>query len=77
MFKRLFEPLSSVLSIGHQRLEYLPCSASLDLLLLCTATDPDSVLRTSDNMFGKSRYFGLRGTRLNVAVGVLAGLDFL
>lgn len=27
-------------------------------------------------MFGK-RYFGLRGTRLNVAVGVLAGLDFL
>lgn len=28
-------------------------------------------------MFGSSRYFGLKGTRLNVAVGVLAGLDFL
>lgn len=28
-------------------------------------------------MFGKSRYFGLKGTRLNVAIGVLAGLDFL
>lgn len=28
-------------------------------------------------MFGNSRYFGLKGTRLNVAVGVLAGLDFL
>lgn len=30
-----------------------------------------------DRMFGNSRYFGLRGTKLNVAVGVLAGLDFL
>lgn len=29
------------------------------------------------NMFGNSRYFGLKGTRLNVAVGALAGLDFL
>ncbi|KAL9133312.1 MAG: hypothetical protein Q9175_005506 [Cornicularia normoerica] len=28
-------------------------------------------------MFGNSRYFGLKGTKLNVAVGVLAGLDFL
>lgn len=26
---------------------------------------------------GKKNYFGLRGTRLQVAVGVLAGLDFL
>lgn len=29
------------------------------------------------NMFGKGRYFGLVGTKLNVAIGVLAGLDFL
>lgn len=28
-------------------------------------------------MFGKGRYFGLKGTRLNVAIGILAGLDFL
>jgi hypothetical protein len=30
-------------------------------------------------MFGqeKSNYFGLRGTQLQIAVGVLAGLDFL
>lgn len=28
-------------------------------------------------MFGDSRYFGLKGTKLNVAIGVLAGLDFL
>ncbi|KAI9849863.1 MAG: hypothetical protein M1837_000077 [Sclerophora amabilis] len=28
-------------------------------------------------MFGGSRYFGLRGTKLNVAIGFLAGLDFL
>lgn len=26
---------------------------------------------------GKHNYFGLRGTKLNIAVGVLAGLDFL
>lgn len=31
----------------------------------------------SANMFGKDRYFGLKGTRLNVAIGILAGLDFL
>lgn len=28
-------------------------------------------------MFGSNRYFGLKGTKLNVAIGVLAGLDFL
>ena len=28
-------------------------------------------------MFGKARYFGLKGLKLNVAVGALAGLDFL
>lgn len=28
-------------------------------------------------MFGKGQYFGLTGTRLNVAIGVLAGLDFM
>lgn len=28
-------------------------------------------------MFGKSRYFDFTGTRLNIAIGVLAGLDFL
>lgn len=28
-------------------------------------------------MFAKKNYFGLTGTRLNVAIGVLAGLDFL
>ena len=28
-------------------------------------------------MFGKGRYFGFVGTKLNVAIGVLAGLDFL
>ena len=28
-------------------------------------------------MGGKSRYFGLRGFKLNLAVGMLAGLDFL
>ncbi|KAM3074301.1 hypothetical protein ACMFMG_002887 [Clarireedia jacksonii] len=28
-------------------------------------------------MFGGGRYFGLRGQRLNLAVGVIAGLDFL
>ena len=27
-------------------------------------------------MFGNSRYFGLTGTRLNVVIGVLAGVDF-
>lgn len=26
---------------------------------------------------GRSRYLGLRGTKLNVAIGVIAGLDFL
>jgi len=26
---------------------------------------------------GKSRYYGLTGTKLNVMIGVLAGLDFL
>ena len=28
-------------------------------------------------MFGKARYLGFTGTRLNIAIGVLAGLDFL
>lgn len=28
-------------------------------------------------MFGKGRYFGLTGTKLNVAIGILAGLDFM
>lgn len=28
-------------------------------------------------MFFKKSYFGLTGTTLNVAIGVLAGLDFL
>lgn len=28
-------------------------------------------------MFVKKNYFGLTGTTLNVAIGVLAGLDFL
>ena len=28
-------------------------------------------------MFGAKRYFGLQGVRLQVAVGLLAGLDFL
>lgn len=28
-------------------------------------------------MFVKKSYFGLTGTTLNVAIGVLAGLDFL
>ncbi|KAI5359619.1 putative major facilitator, sugar transporter, major facilitator superfamily [Septoria linicola] len=28
-------------------------------------------------MFGGQRFYGLRGTRLNVAIGVIAGLDFL
>ena len=28
-------------------------------------------------MFGKNRYFGLTGTKLNIAIGALAGLDFL
>ena len=27
-------------------------------------------------MFGKQRFFGLRGLKLNIAVGVVAGLDF-
>lgn len=27
-------------------------------------------------MFGQ-RFFGLKGTKLNVAIGVIAGLDFL
>ena len=32
----------------------------------------------SDNMFGRSgNYFGFRGTKLQVAVGVIAGMDFL
>ena len=26
---------------------------------------------------GGKRYFGLKGTQLNVAIGILAGLDFL
>ncbi|GIZ42309.1 hypothetical protein CKM354_000558400 [Cercospora kikuchii] len=28
-------------------------------------------------MFGGTRFYGLRGTKLNVAIGVIAGLDFL
>jgi hypothetical protein len=28
-------------------------------------------------MFGRSRYFGLKGLHLNIAIGILAGLDFL
>jgi hypothetical protein len=28
-------------------------------------------------MFGKGRYFGLRGSKLNYAVGIIAGIDFL
>jgi hypothetical protein len=28
-------------------------------------------------MFGGSRYFGLTGQRLNLAVGIIAGIDFL
>lgn len=28
-------------------------------------------------MFGSSRYLGLKGLKLNVAIGVIAGLDFL
>lgn len=28
-------------------------------------------------MFAKKNYFGLTGTTLNVAIGLLAGLDFL
>ena len=28
-------------------------------------------------MIGKSHYFGLRGTKLNVAILMIAGLDFL
>lgn len=28
-------------------------------------------------MMGKSRYLGLNGTRLNIAIGILAGLDFM
>lgn len=28
-------------------------------------------------MFGGKRYFGLKGTRLNIAIGVIAGMDFL
>ena len=28
-------------------------------------------------MIGKSRYLGLKGTKLNVAIGMIAGLDFL
>jgi hypothetical protein len=27
--------------------------------------------------FGKQRYLGLRGTKLNVAIGIIAGMDFL
>lgn len=33
--------------------------------------------RFPGTMFGNSRYFGLTGTKLNIAIGVLAGLDFL
>lgn len=33
--------------------------------------------RSLGTMFGHSRYFGLTGTKLNIAIGVLAGLDFL
>ena len=28
-------------------------------------------------MFGSGRYFGLRGQSLNLAVGIIAGIDFL
>ena len=28
-------------------------------------------------MFGSKRYLGLRGLKLNIAVGFIAGLDFL
>jgi len=28
-------------------------------------------------MFGGGRYFGLRGRRLNYAIGLIAGVDFL
>jgi hypothetical protein len=40
-----------------------------------------SVTLISDSCSPKSvtmgRFFGLRGTKLNVAIGVIAGLDFL
>lgn len=28
-------------------------------------------------MFGNGKYFGLRGKKLNYAVGIIAGIDFL
>ena len=28
-------------------------------------------------MFGNTRYLGLKGLKLNIAVGFIAGLDFL
>ncbi len=28
-------------------------------------------------MYGKSKFLGLRGTRLNIVIGLIAGLDFL
>ena len=28
-------------------------------------------------MFGKSRFLGLRGLKLNIVIGFIAGLDFL
>lgn len=32
---------------------------------------------TFASMFFKSRYLGLTGTKLNIAIGAIAGLDFL
>ena len=28
-------------------------------------------------MFGKTRFLGLKGTKLNIAIGFIAGLDFM
>ena len=52
---------------------------------LCYCLDREGIWKTlhttyreaAFKMFGGKRYFGLKGLRLNIAIGALAGIDFL
>lgn len=71
---QIFILTSSPCLKGRPCLHYIQRFDPLDILLQCAVGERTPRL---GNMFGNSRYFGLKGTKLNVAVGVLAGLDFL
>lgn len=54
---------------------YLVCNDTLDVVFVALYVAIAQRGRIG-KMFGNSRYFGLTGTRLNVVIGVLAGVDF-